>query len=310
MASRGFLVDSDRRGGRRGRQCARASPDRRVRQSLRAPLHRRRWRPTISALSSGCDRRPSAPAVLGKTLVVGGMTDERHQPRSGLGRARRARRRKAIISRRPNRSSTGRCARSSMTICSACSTSRAIATAARAGAGRPLFHQDTRFLSGLSICSSAAWTRCCSARSCSTTMARWWSISPMPTFHGADGQVWLQRDSIHCRADQIPLRHRPCLRTDQACARFGPVGCRSRSNSLFDADFADLFEVRGDRRPRRGTLHRRGDRPPDGALPLCRSRWRSSAPPRIAFRSGARPARPRTARWALDLDASAGADRC
>ena len=62
----------------------------------------------------------------------------------------RTRPRKAIISRRPSRSSTGRCGRSSMTICSACSTSRA--TVHGGGDGPDgLYFQDTRFLSRLSL---------------------------------------------------------------------------------------------------------------------------------------------------------------
>jgi len=69
--------------------------------------------------------------------------------------------------------------------------------------------------------------------------------------HRGNGRVWLKRDSIH-------LSRFKFLKSTTAYERlrlrsFGPIGCQVPLEIQFDADFADLFEVRGDRRPRRGT---------------------------------------------------------
>jgi glycogen debranching enzyme len=68
--------------------------------------------------------------------------------------------------------------------------------------------------------------------------------------HGANGRVWLKRDSIH-------LSRFKFLKSTTAYERirmrtFGPIGGLVSLEIQFDADFADLFEVRGDRRPYRG----------------------------------------------------------
>jgi glycogen debranching enzyme len=71
-------------------------------------------------------------------------------------------------------------------------------------------------------------------------------------FHGDDGKVWLQRDSIHASRVKF-LCGTTCYERIRV-RRFAPVGRRMPLEIAFDADFADLFEVRGDTRPRRGIL--------------------------------------------------------
>ena len=71
--------------------------------------------------------------------------------------------------------------------------------------------------------------------------------------HDAEGKVWLQRDSIYRRADQVPARQR-LLRADPGAALQSGSRRPIPLEIAFDADFADLFEVRGERRARRGTL--------------------------------------------------------
>ena len=77
--------------------------------------------------------------------------------------------------------------------------------------------------------------------------------------HTAKGRVWLQRESVHLSRfkflsgsssfERIRLRG------------YGPIGRTIPVEITFDADFADLFEVRGTRRTRRGTrsVHRVSD---------------------------------------------------
>ncbi len=77
--------------------------------------------------------------------------------------------------------------------------------------------------------------------------------------HTAKGRVWLQRESVHVSRfkflsgsssfERIRLRS------------YGPIGRTIPVEIAFDADFADLFEVRGTRRMRRGvrSVERVGD---------------------------------------------------
>ena len=69
--------------------------------------------------------------------------------------------------------------------------------------------------------------------------------------HRSNGRTWLERDSIHLSRfkflESTTAYERIRLRCFNAIGRTIPLDLR------FDADFADLFEVRGERRPGRGT---------------------------------------------------------
>lgn len=69
--------------------------------------------------------------------------------------------------------------------------------------------------------------------------------------HRSNGRIWLQRDSIHLSRFKFlkstTAYERIRLRCYNAIGRAVPLDLR------LDADFADLFEVRGERRPCRGT---------------------------------------------------------
>lgn len=69
--------------------------------------------------------------------------------------------------------------------------------------------------------------------------------------HGASGRPWLQRETVHISrfkflSDNSSYER---LRIHSYCAIGRPVPLKL----TFDADFADLFEVRGERRAQRGT---------------------------------------------------------
>ena len=70
--------------------------------------------------------------------------------------------------------------------------------------------------------------------------------------HDADGNVCLQRDSIYLGRLKF-LCGSACYERIRI-RRFNPVPEPIPLDLAFDADFADLFEVRGERRERRGTL--------------------------------------------------------
>jgi len=68
--------------------------------------------------------------------------------------------------------------------------------------------------------------------------------------HDAQGHIWLQRDSIHIGRTKF-LHGRACYERIRL-TRFNPVPEPIAFEIAFGADFADLFEVRGEKRQRRG----------------------------------------------------------
>ena len=69
--------------------------------------------------------------------------------------------------------------------------------------------------------------------------------------HRTNGRVWLQRDSIHLSRFKFLKSTTSYERLRLRC--FDAIGRTIPLDLRFDADFADLFEVRGERRPARGT---------------------------------------------------------
>ena len=114
-----------------------------------------------------------------------------------------------------------------------------------------LFHQDTRFLSRLSLQLGGMDPLLLGSVLLDDNGALVVDLANAD-FHGADGKVWLQRDSIHVGRTKF-LCGTTCYERI-AVRSFAPVGREIPLELGFDADFADLFEIRGDTRPRRGTL--------------------------------------------------------
>jgi glycogen debranching enzyme len=114
-----------------------------------------------------------------------------------------------------------------------------------------LYHQDTRFLSRLSLRLGGLDPLLLSSVLLDDNGALVVDLANAD-FHDADGKVWLQRDSIHAGRVKF-LCGTTCYERIRV-RRFAPVGRTIPLEIAFDADFADLFEVRGDVRKRRGTL--------------------------------------------------------
>jgi glycogen debranching enzyme len=114
-----------------------------------------------------------------------------------------------------------------------------------------LYHQDTRFLSRLSVRIGGMDPLLLGSVLLDDNGALVVDLANAD-FHGDDGKVWLQRDSIHASRLKF-LCGTTCYERIRV-RRFAPVGRTIPLEIAFDADFADLFEVRGDIRPRRGTL--------------------------------------------------------
>ena len=122
----------------------------------------------------------------------------------------------------------------------------------RGGADGPdgLFYQDTRFLSGLTLCVGGMEPLQLSSVVLDDNGAMIVDLANAD-LHDADGKVWLQRDSIYVGRLKF-LCGTTCYERIRV-RRFGPCGRIIPLEVAFDADFADLFEVRGERRAKRGT---------------------------------------------------------
>ncbi len=119
--------------------------------------------------------------------------------------------------------------------------------------------------------------------------------------HTAKGRVWLQRESVHLSRfkflsgsssfERIRLRS------------YGPIGRAIPIEIAFDADFADLFEVRGTRRTKHGT--RRVERVGDGLFEFhYLGLDKVERITRLHFDPSPTELRDGYARWDVDLDQS------
>lgn len=124
----------------------------------------------------------------------------------------------------------------------------------QSGNGAPdgLYYQDTRFLSGLSLTIGGMEPLLLGSVLLDDNGAMVVDLANAD-LHDADGKVWLQRDAIH--ASRVKFLCNATCYERISVRRFGPVGQPITLDLAFAADFADLFEVRGDKRPRRGQLH-------------------------------------------------------
>ena len=119
------------------------------------------------------------------------------------------------------------------------------------GAPDGLYYQDTRFLSGLSLRIGGMAPLLLGSVLLDDNGAMVVDLANAD-FHDAEGRVWLQRDAIH--ASRIKFLCGTACYERISVRGFGRVGPPIALELGFAADFADLFEVRGDRRPRRGRL--------------------------------------------------------
>ncbi len=114
-----------------------------------------------------------------------------------------------------------------------------------------LFHQDTRFLSALSLRIGGMEPLLLGSVVLDDNGAMVVDLANAD-FHDAEGRIWLQRDSIHASRVKF-LCGTTCYERIRV-RRFNRIERAIALDIGFDADFADLFEVRGERRARRGTL--------------------------------------------------------
>ena len=112
-----------------------------------------------------------------------------------------------------------------------------------------LFYQDTRFLSGLGLRVGGMEPLQLSSIVLDDNGAMIVDLANAD-LHDADGRIWLQRDSVYVGRLKF-LCGTTCYERIRVRG-FGPVGRPIPIEVSFDADFADLFEVRGERRAKRG----------------------------------------------------------
>jgi glycogen debranching enzyme len=112
-----------------------------------------------------------------------------------------------------------------------------------------LFYQDTRFLSGLAMRVGGMEPLQLSSVVLDDNGAMIVDLANAD-LHDPDGKIWLQRDSLYIGRLKF-LCDTTCYERIRV-RRFGPCGRLIPLEVSFDADFADLFEVRGERRAKRG----------------------------------------------------------
>jgi glycogen debranching enzyme len=130
-----------------------------------------------------------------------------------------------------------------------------------AGGPEGLYHRDTRHLSRLELRLAGAKLLLLSSAVSDDGAVLTCDLTN-PDIAGDGRRTELERDQLHLRRSKF-LRNGTC---------FERIAVRSYADRPlavdlelhFAADFADLFEVRGERRPRRGALHR-PETGPDGA---------------------------------------------
>jgi glycogen debranching enzyme len=125
---------------------------------------------------------------------------------------------------------------------------------ALAGLGSPegLFHRDTRHLSHLylTIDGRRPLLLSSTARDDNATLT---CDLTNPDLYDADGRLGAEHDLIHIRRSRF-LWNATCFER-LAVRNFDEAPRRVTIEIAFEADFADLFEVRGTRRERRGETH-------------------------------------------------------
>ncbi len=123
----------------------------------------------------------------------------------------------------------------------------------RGGEGGPdgLFFQDTRFLSHLQLRLGGVDPLLLSSVVLDDNGAFVVDLANADLYDGQDRLV-LQRDSIH--VGRLKFLHGQTCYERIRLTRFNPLPGPVPLELAFAGDFADLFEVRGEQRPRRGTL--------------------------------------------------------
>ena len=122
-----------------------------------------------------------------------------------------------------------------------------IATTSGGSAG--LFHRDTRYLSRLELLVNAAHPLLLGSNLRDDNSA--FSVDLTNPDLMADQRVVLERDTVHILRTMFLWRGTAYQRL--AVRNYGETTVRLQVSILFDNDFADLFEVRGAHRERRGT---------------------------------------------------------
>jgi glycogen debranching enzyme len=122
-----------------------------------------------------------------------------------------------------------------------------IATTSGGSAG--LFHRDTRYLSRLELLVNAAHPLLLGSNLRDDNSA--FSVDLTNPDLMADQRVVLEKDTVHILRTMFLWRGTAYQRL--AVRNYGEATVRLQVSILFDNDFADLFEVRGAHRERRGT---------------------------------------------------------
>jgi len=134
---------------------------------------------------------------------------------------------------------------------------------ASSGASDGLFHCDTRHLSHLELLVHAAHPLLLGSSVRDDNLGYYVDLTNPDIY--ADGRLSLQKDTVHI--GRTMYLYDGSLRQRIVLGNFGPDAISLEVSITFASDFADIFEVRGIRRQRRGKkwTERRGE----GCVDLC-----------------------------------------
>ena len=154
------------------------------------------------------------------------------------------------------------------------------------GGSDGLFHSDTRFLSRLELLINGTQPLLLGSnvRDDNTLLAI--DLTNPDVFSGQ--RIVLLKDTLHIVRTMFLWREIAFQRLK--VSNHGDCAVKLRLSLHFTSDFADLFEVRGLQRDRRGTLTRKTRGPQPGGAQLSRAR-RPPKAHRSRLRSGADPSR-------------------
>ncbi|MGB0086702.1 MAG: amylo-alpha-1,6-glucosidase [Rhodomicrobiaceae bacterium] len=124
---------------------------------------------------------------------------------------------------------------------------------ASSGGQDGLFHCDTRFLSYFEIVIDGLQPLLLGSNVRDDNSLLTVELTNPDIF--AEGELVLQKDTVHIERNIFLWRNTAYQR--MALKNYGAIPVTFRATAYFGSDFADIFEMRGVRRPRRGVVNRR-----------------------------------------------------
>ena len=143
---------------------------------------------------------------------------------------------------------------------------------ASAGGSDGLFHRDTRYVSRFELLINGMQLLLLGSNLRDDNAVLSVDLTNPDIYF--DKRLILEKDTLH--VDRTVFLWHDCAFQRLALRNHGARAVNLTMSLAFDSDFADVFEVRGMRRPRRGYAHPQGKRAGRGGADLYRARSRGA----------------------------------